>query len=165
MKNFSFEHNGQTLWYSRSLACSCIVFGCNKNNEICVLANKRGEGCEFNKLLWNVPGGFIDFDESAEQAAVRELYEETGVQISPGDIKFVALDTTPTGKRQTMAASFTYKLSDDVDIESINTTDEHSEPGEVAEIKFIPIKEIDKYQWTRGQKEKIKKAVHLMYDF
>ena len=164
MKNFPFEHNGQTLWYSRSLACSCIVFGYNKDNEICVLANKRGEGCEFNNFLWNVPGGFIDFDESAEQAAVRELYEETGVKVSSAEVTLAVFDTEPKGNRQTMTASFTHRLPDDVDVEDIETTNEHSEPGEVAEIKFIPIKEIDKYQWTRGQRRKIRAALHLMYD-
>jgi ADP-ribose pyrophosphatase YjhB (NUDIX family) len=165
MKNFSFNHNGQILWYSRSLACGCIVFGYNKNNEICVLANKRGDGCEFNNFMWNVPGGFIDFNESAEEAAVRELYEETGVKIPSDEVTLVVLDTAPTGARQTMTASFAHRLPDNIDVENIKTTAEHSEPGEVAEIKFIPIKDLDKYQWTRGQIKKIKAALHLMYDY
>ena len=164
MKNFSFEHNGQTLWYSRSLAASCIIFGYNSNDEICVLANQRGDGCELNNFLWNVPGGFIDFDESAEEAAVRETFEETGLKVPSSELTLVVLDTAPLSARQTMTAAFTHRLPDDINIEDIALTNENAEPGEVADIKWIPISEINKYQWTRGQKKRIRMALHLMYD-
>ncbi|MBR1639461.1 MAG: NUDIX domain-containing protein [Treponema sp.] len=36
-----------------------------------------------------VPGGFVDFDESAENAVLRECREEIGVNISPQDVKFL----------------------------------------------------------------------------
>ena len=79
MNNFEFEYEGKTYWYSRSLAVNCVLFYHDPLNERWyVLANKRGQGCEFNKGLWNVPGGFIDFNESAAECACRECKEETG---------------------------------------------------------------------------------------
>jgi 8-oxo-dGTP diphosphatase len=36
---------------------------------------------------WGLPGGYIEFGESFEECAVREVYEETGLQIT--DIEFV----------------------------------------------------------------------------
>ena len=33
MKNFEFEHNGQKLWYSRSLAVSAVVHYTDENDQ------------------------------------------------------------------------------------------------------------------------------------
>ena len=35
---------------------------------------------------WFTPGGGIDADEDARAAAVRELFEETGLRLSPGEL-------------------------------------------------------------------------------
>jgi 8-oxo-dGTP pyrophosphatase MutT (NUDIX family) len=32
--------------------------------------------------LWNIPGGHVDNDETLEQAAIREAYEETGYRVT-----------------------------------------------------------------------------------
>lgn len=54
-----------------------VVIFTIKNNELKVLLVKRG--IEPFKGMWAIPGGFIKMDESLEDAARRELKEETGV--------------------------------------------------------------------------------------
>lgn len=47
----------------------------NKAGEI--LLQKRSDS---NK--WGIPGGMLDYGESAEEAAIREVHEETGVDVA-----------------------------------------------------------------------------------
>lgn len=160
MNNFEFEHNGQKLWYSRSLAVSLLVHTIF-SGKIWILANKRGEGAEFNKHLWNLPGGFVDFNETAEEAACRETLEETGYIINPRDISLVYLDTNPkNNRRQTMVAKFNITLEQvperDANFSIVNTN------GEVEEVEWIALDELDNYNWVRGQKEYIKKYFSIL---
>lgn len=40
-----------------------------------------------NKGGWALPGGYIDYGESFQEAASRELFEETGIITKPNDFK------------------------------------------------------------------------------
>jgi 8-oxo-dGTP diphosphatase len=47
--------------------------------------NVHGEG------TWSTPGGHLEFGETPEACATREVFEETGVQV--GNIRFVCITT------------------------------------------------------------------------
>ena len=55
--------------------CSDAVVVCN--NHILLIQRKNNPG----KNVWALPGGFVNRDETYKQAAIRELYEETHIQI------------------------------------------------------------------------------------
>lgn len=161
MNNFEFEHEGKKLWYSRSLACNIIVYRRTTEDEWEVLACKRGQGCEFNKGKWNIPGGFIDFNEDSFDCALRELKEETGVELkNKDDVFFNKLDTKPHGKRQTMVASH-YACFVEEDTQDWKFSTEFGEPGETEEVAWIPLKNINLFNWTHDQKELIENTFEI----
>jgi len=59
-----------------SLTVDCVVFGLD-SDHLQVLLIQRG--IQPFQGQWALPGGFIHMDESLEQAALRELREETGI--------------------------------------------------------------------------------------
>ena len=68
-----------TYKYPRpAVTADCIVI--TKEAEPKVLLIQRGD--QPFKGGWAFPGGFMNMDETTEQCAVRELEEETGLQLS-----------------------------------------------------------------------------------
>ncbi|WP_321317843.1 NUDIX hydrolase [Labilibaculum sp.] len=65
-----------TYQYPRpALTVDCAVF-CKSNNSLYILLIQRADP-PFQDM-WAFPGGFVDMDEDIEEAAYRELKEETG---------------------------------------------------------------------------------------
>ncbi|MEI6331513.1 MAG: NUDIX hydrolase [Pseudanabaena sp.] len=67
-----------TYKYPRpALTVDCIVFGLDAQQELKVMLIQR-DISPFQGQ-WAIPGGFVRMDETLEQAALRELQEETGI--------------------------------------------------------------------------------------
>ena len=151
MKNFPIEKDGVTYWISRSVAAVAYVYTFIGEN-LCVLANKRGPGCPGKVGLWNCPSGFVDYDETVEDAAVREVWEETGVKIYKEDLRLIEIDSDINRDDQNILVRYRCFLRPE---ESKETTDEHSEPNEVSEIKWIPVKDINDYEWVSEKHKEV----------
>jgi 8-oxo-dGTP diphosphatase len=61
-----------------ALTVDCVIFGLDESSTLKVLLIERGH--DPFKWQWALPGGFVDMEEDLEQAALRELEEETGVR-------------------------------------------------------------------------------------
>lgn len=44
--------------------------------------------------MWGCPGGHLEMFENIEDAAVRETYEEVGIEVNPDRLEFVGLANT-----------------------------------------------------------------------
>jgi 8-oxo-dGTP diphosphatase len=60
-----------------------------------ILDNKKILLCRISRALprwqgsWTLPGGGIDFGEHPQSAVIREVFEETGLQVKVDEIAFV----------------------------------------------------------------------------
>lgn len=66
--------NGHYFWNNPKAAVAVAFLRDGK-----ILYSKRG--IEPNKGMYDLPGGFVDFGETAYQAAIREIKEELGIDI------------------------------------------------------------------------------------
>ncbi len=64
-----------TEYKTPSLTVDILIF--NENNEFILV--KRGNNPFKN--TWAIPGGFVEYGETTETAAIREAKEETGIDI------------------------------------------------------------------------------------
>ena len=80
-----------------ALTVDCIIFGF-EDNTLKVLLVERGS--EPFAGQWAFPGGFVEIDETVENAAKRELEEETGMQNTYMEqlFTFSKVDRDPRGR-------------------------------------------------------------------
>ncbi|MSQ06011.1 MAG: NUDIX domain-containing protein [Dehalococcoidia bacterium] len=66
---------GRVVYYDPKIAATAIV---HREGQVLLIrrANEVGYG------LWSMPGGYVDRGEAAEDAAVREAWEETGLEVA-----------------------------------------------------------------------------------
>ena len=75
---YKTEHG--VKWHSRACAVVCHVWFI-KNNVPYILAGKRGQVTDYPGM-YNVPCGYLDWDENLQEAMYREAWEETGLDIA-----------------------------------------------------------------------------------
>jgi 8-oxo-dGTP pyrophosphatase MutT (NUDIX family) len=174
MKKFNNKHNKEykvkdgehekTIFHVRSTAVVAVLIAKYKN-EFYTLVNKRGPGCPDNIDKWCCTCGYLDWDETLKEAVVREVWEESGVDVDnillhydilkdDLDTPFFINDKT-SENRQNISLSFGLLFECD---ELPETTNKYNEPGETSDIQWIKINELDKYDFAYNHNERI-----LMY--
>lgn len=119
----------------RPLACVGVV--CRRGDE--VLLVRRGR--EPLKGKWSIPGGKMEFGETAKEAALRELQEETGI---------TARITRLIDVVDSIMEDQHYVL---IDFEAEWISGEPVAADDAEEAEFVPVKEaLQRVSWDRTRK-------------
>jgi len=71
----------------------------NRDKKILLL--KRGSTAPWNPNNYCFPGGTVESGETLEQAAIRELYEETGIEVDNNNLEKMVI-VYPSGYKKTI---------------------------------------------------------------
>jgi mutator protein MutT len=111
-------------------------------NEGKILLEKRKN--EPGKGKWSVPGGIVDLGEDLEQAVVREVKEETGLEVDAPQLIDVVSDVSldENGKVKYHFVIIDYLV-----------TVKRGEPKAASDadaLKWVPFNEVEAYDLTRS---------------
>lgn len=149
-KNFEItaKEDGKKYWISRSVAVCAIVIVYDENDNTWILINKRGEGTPDFQGCWNIPCGYLDWDETTSQACTREVLEECKVWVDPDNWQqFGEIEDSVTANRQNV----TVRKIACIDINEYHagkklamkmTAANNGEADEVDDIILMPLKPI-----------------------
>jgi len=155
MKNFRIISDGKVYWISRHLAVAVFIYT-RKNGKTYILANQRGPGVPDFQGFWNCPCGYLDFDETLNEAAARELKEETGYNIKHERLEMFYINSDPDSNKQNVTVRFKALVAS---LQTENLTMKYSEKNEVQCIKWIDINELNKYKWAFNHDKIIKEWI------
>lgn len=151
--------DGKQYWISRSVAVTLVVVGADEYDPV-YLVHRRGHGCPDNIGKWSVNCGYINWGETLKEAAVRELYEETGFKVSVDKLQYLGYnDPVGDGKENVTLRFYVIvpksSLVKALESGQINTDTKSrgGEDGEISEFKLVPIdkSEIDSLgDWAFG---------------
>lgn len=90
---------------------------------------------------WALPGGFVDYGETVENAARREAKEETGIEVLLGDLVGVYSDPSRDARLHTISTVFAARC---VDPDTLQSGDD------AAEALFFPLNGLPELAFDHG---------------
>lgn len=102
------------------------------------------------KGYWALPGGFLNQNENSDEAALRETFEETG--INPGHIEQLRTYSTPGRDPRMRVVTIAYLTFTPIGTEPVGGDD-------ASEARFIDVRELDNLNIAFDHKEIIADAI------
>jgi len=104
------------------------------SDQLCFVLTRRASGLRKHAGQWALPGGRLDSGETPEQAALREMHEEVGLEIGQQAV-LGKLDDYPTRSGFVITP---------VVVWAGGQADLHPNPEEVAEVYRVPLSDLDR---------------------
>lgn len=168
-KNFKItaKEDNKEYWISRAVAVVGVVIGVKDGNISSFLVSQRGPGCPDFVGSWACTCGYLDWDETAEDGVVRELYEELGIKVSSSKANLWKVITDPKrDARQNVILRYIIPVDQDEleemvensKLAMINPEVRGGEHGEVSDVKLISVTDIPNYEWAFNHDDVILEA-------
>lgn len=146
------------LFESRSVAVTAVVVGWDAAaGTFRALVGERGPRVD-KSGSWCLVCGYLDWDESLRDAVRREVFEESGVDLTVLEASGEAwvskqpifIQSDPSAHRQNVTARYLVSLSRLVPLST-----ENAEPGEVTQLAWLPLDSasIDAKPWAFHHEE------------
>lgn len=155
--------DGKEIWLSRSVAVTVCVLLIH-NDVPHILVNQRGPGVPDFSGYWNLVCGYLDYDETVQEAAVREVWEECGVNaldlIEISEAVFFEppwdVNSSPGYSKQnvTIHHGLVGKVDD---LPALSAA--HNEPGETSDIRWLPLHQVADLKFAFNHNKRIAKFV------
>jgi 8-oxo-dGTP pyrophosphatase MutT (NUDIX family) len=133
--------DGRIFWKSRSVAI-VITVSTLINGEFYYAIGKRSSKADLDSPgLWCLPCGYLDFNENITQAAIRECYEEMGIDISSVVSNHPwRINSDPSENRQNVVFHF------DAVFKELKPLQPN--PDEVDDAKWVTIQQLKDFQFA-----------------
>ncbi len=171
--------DGRTIWLNRSVAVVSQVVIQNGLDYMTLIV-KRGPASMGSIGKWCFPCGYLDWDETVEEAAIRETYEESGVDLNElmlsKDYSHYYKDlheqpwnvsSSPTSNRQNVSLSHCFFFcTNTIHVDLPITSTEFCEPGETDEIKWVSLSDVanGKYEMAFDHDKLALKLITKLYE-
>ncbi|WQJ53388.1 MAG: MutT/NUDIX hydrolase [Wendovervirus sonii] len=156
-----YDKEGNMIgWLSRSVAVATALF-IKENGEWYVLVSERGPGTPDPEYIgaYNAICGYLDYGETIKEAAYREIKEECGVSTQINLNLLDIIDDPEENKRQNIVFRMYGILNGQKSDYEKQFSHDGNEPGEVGDIRFIPVNALDTVRWAFGHKQFILSAM------
>ena len=155
-----YDKDGNFIgWFSRSIAVAVIVLCNDSDGNVRVLGAERGPEAADFRGCYNLPCGYLDFNETLEQAARREILEEVGLDLSDCELDLIGVQDDPVkSNRQNVTMRYVTTIYDKK-CEKIEFSRDGNEGAEVGDIRWFKYEDIDSVKWAFGHDELAKEIL------